>query len=386
MTRARRVAFLTGSRADYGLLSWVITAAVGCSDLTTQILVTGSHLDPGSGFTADEIRTAGAGEVCAIPTMVTGDSAAAVAKSIGLTAIGCADALERLRPDAVVLLGDRYEVLAAAQAALVATIPIAHIGGGECTTGAFDESIRHAMTKLSALHFVSTETYRNRVVQMGEDPQNVYTVGALGVDAARRVPRWSREALQQAVGHPLSDPVVVVTYHPETLSTAPAAAALEPLFAALRQLPVGTCVFTGANADPGGHAVNTEIRAFVHDATVDAHVVPSLGQPTYVNLVRHAALVVGNSSSGIIEAPALGTPTVNIGSRQDGRVKPASVIDCGTSRAAIAHALRLGLAATAAGTSPAATPYDHGGASEKIIDVLRRRPLNGLTVKTFHRV
>lgn len=372
MSAARRVCVVTGSRAEYGLLYWPMKAIAAEPDLRLQVVATGMHLSPEFGLTFRQIEADGFAIDAKVEMLLSGDTPVAITKSLGLGVIGFADAFARLAPDLVVLLGDRFEILAAAQAAVLARIPVAHIHGGELSENAFDDSVRHAITKMAQWHFVAAEPYRKRVVQMGEAPERVFNVGAPGLDHLSRLQWMARPELEQALAMPLGTPLLLATYHPETLAGTPPEAAMRELLAALGDFPEATIVFTYPNADTGGRALIRLIDEFAAAHRPRAGAFVSLGQRRYLSLMREADAIVGNSSSGITEAPALGKATVNVGGRQDGRLKASSVIDCaGDARsisAAIARALSPDFRATLAGTR---SLYGAGNASAAIVARLK---------------
>lgn len=383
--RARRICVVTGSRAEYGLLYWLLDGLRADPETELRLLVTGTHLAERFGHTVDAIEADGFAVDVRVGLDLDDDSRLGTCRALGQAVGGMAEALEVLAPDIVVVQGDRFEMLAAAQAALVLGIPVAHTHGGESTEGTMDDAIRHAITKMAHLHFVAAEAYARRVVQMGEAPERVFTVGAPGLDAVARLDFMSRTELEDDLGFDLGGLCLVVTYHPATLGARPPAAAAAELVAALDGVHGARMVFTGVNADPDNRAVETVLRDYAEAHPERARLVASLGQQRYLSLVRHAGAVVGNSSSGIVEAPALGTPTVNVGPRQDGRLRAASVIDCAEQRAdirraverAVSPAFRLGLA----GMVP---PYGGAGASQAILDALKAVSLEGLLEKRFH--
>jgi UDP-hydrolysing UDP-N-acetyl-D-glucosamine 2-epimerase len=382
----RRICVVTGSRADYGLLRWLMHEIRADRGLTLQVIATGMHLDARFGSTIEAIVADGFTVDRRVEMLVAGDDATATAKSTGLGLIGMADALAQLQPDLMVVLGDRFEIFAAAQAALFARIPVAHIHGGETTVGAFDEAIRHSITKLSHLHFVAAAPYRDRVVQLGEAPSRVFTVGAIGLDNFTRLRLFDRPALQRQLGHPLGDPLFLVTYHPATLGRLAPARATAALLEALEHFPAATVIFSGANADPGHAAIAPLIESFIaHRPGGRAHLVTSMGQRRYLSAMRAAAVVIGNSSSGLLEAPAAGTATVNIGPRQDGRLRASSVIDCAEDVRDIRRAITRALSpAFRRGLAHIDAPYAGRNVSVKIKNVLKRVRLGGLLQKTFH--
>jgi UDP-N-acetylglucosamine 2-epimerase (non-hydrolysing)/GDP/UDP-N,N'-diacetylbacillosamine 2-epimerase (hydrolysing) len=338
----RKICIVTGSRAEYGLLYWLMKEIAADPTLELRIIATGMHLSPEFGLTYRQIETDGFAIDAKVEMLLSSDTPTGIAKSIGLGVIGFADAFERLRPDIVVVLGDRFEILAAAQAALVARIPIAHIHGGETSEGAMDESIRHAISKMAQWHFVAAEPYRKRLVQMGEAPERVHNFGAPGLDHLDRLQWLSRAELADQFGIALGEPLFLVTYHPVTLDTAPPGAAMQELIAALAAFPQATVIWTYPNADTGGRILIELIDDFVASGP-NSKAFVSLGQQRYLSLMREADVVIGNSSSGLIETPALKRATVNIGDRQKGRLKAASVIDAAEQRDDIARAIRLAL-------------------------------------------
>jgi GDP/UDP-N,N'-diacetylbacillosamine 2-epimerase (hydrolysing) len=381
---SRAICVVSGSRAEYGLLRWVMEGIRQAPDLQLQTVVTGMHLAAQFGSTYREIEADGFHIDRKVDMLLASDSAAAVTKSMGLGLIGFADALRELRPALLLVLGDRFEIFAAVAAALIARVPVAHLHGGELTQGAFDEALRHSITKMAHLHFVAAEEYRRRVIQLGERPERVFLVGGLGVDSVRRLQLMERAALEQALDFKLGARSLLVTFHPATLASAPPARQMAELLAALAQLTDTNLIFTLPNADTAGNTLATMIERFVADHP-NARAYASLGQLRYLSCMKHVDGVVGNSSSGLIEAPSLGKPTVNIGERQRGRLKAASVIDCEAQRDSIAAALqRLYAPDFQASLASVHNPYGEGGAAERIVAVLRSEPLEGILQKEFH--
>lgn len=366
----RHICVVTGSRAEYGILSWFLKDLAANPRLGLQLVATGTHLSPEFGMTADQIEQDGLVIARRVEMLLSSDNGVGVAKSMGVGMLGFADAFRELSPDLVVVLGDRFEIFAAVAAAAVARIPIAHIHGGESTEGAIDDVFRHAITKMSHLHFTSTERYRQRVIQMGEHPDRVWNVGAPSLDALQRMRFLEREELEAALGIRLGNRNVLATYHPVTLEDAPVEEQLTALFGALDGLKDTCIIFTAANADMQGRRINSILHRYAAESGGRAHVFGSLGQSRYLSLLRTVDAVVGNSSSGIIEAPSLGTPTVNIGNRQAGRVRAASVIDCAPDRADIGRA--LGRAIAGLPEECFKNPYGNGGASRAILEILDR--------------
>jgi GDP/UDP-N,N'-diacetylbacillosamine 2-epimerase (hydrolysing) len=382
----RKVCVVTGTRAEYGLLRGVMQGVLHSPALQLQLVVTGMHLAPEFGMTYREIEADGLLIDERIEMLVSADTASGTAKSMGLGLIGLGDAFARLKPDIIVLLGDRFEILAAASAALVASIPVAHVHGGETTEGAFDESIRHAVTKMSHLHFVAAEEYRQRVIQLGEQPSRVHLVGGLGVDAIKHIRLLSRAELESSLGIELGPRHLLVTFHPETLERSNSASHMAELLAALNKLSDTRLVFTLPNADPGSSELRQMVESFVASHT-NAVAFASLGQLRYLSCIKLAAGVVGNSSSGLIEAPSLGVGTVNIGNRQRGRVKADSVIDCAPERNSILRAIRqLDDPLYQKRLERTVNPYGDGGASQRIVQILRTVSLEGILQKSFHQL
>jgi UDP-hydrolysing UDP-N-acetyl-D-glucosamine 2-epimerase len=372
VTAQRRICIVTGTRAEYGLLHGLMKEVAGDPDLQLQVIATGMHLSPEFGLTYRQIEADGFAIDARVEMLLSSDSAVGVAKSMGVGTMGCADALARLGPDILVLLGDRFEALAAAQAALVARLPIAHIHGGETTEGAFDESIRHAITKMAQWHFVAAEPYRRRVIQLGETPDRVFNVGSPGLDHLDSIDWPSRSVLEASLDLPLGRPTFLVTYHPSTLGYTDPGSAMDELLAALDDFPDATVVFTYPNADTGSRDLIERLHRWVAAHPSRSRAFDTLGRDRYLAVLRAADVVVGNSSSGLTEAPALHIATVNIGDRQKGRLKASSVLDADENRASIAVAIRRALSPefqdTLAGTL---SLYGSGDASHRIKDTLK---------------
>lgn len=384
MTAPRRIAVVTGTRAEYGLLYWLIRSLHEDAEVELQLVVTGMHLSPEFGLTVRDIERDGFPIADRVEMLLSSDTPEGIAKSIGLGTIGFADTFRRLRPDVLVLLGDRFEMLAAAQAAMVARIPIAHLHGGESTFGLIDEAIRHAVTKMAHLHFVAAEDYGRRVIQMGEQPDRVFVHGTPGLDHLAGMDWMSRQDLSDSLGLALGSPLFLVTYHPVTLDDG-SAESMEALLTALDAFPEASIVFTWPNADTGGRVLISMIEAYVARNPHRATAVASLGQRRYLSAMRLADAVIGNSSSGLTEAPALRRPTVNLGERQDGRLKADSVVDCAESPEEIVAAIRHALSPEMQAVLETMTPvYGGSGASAKIAYTLKTWPLEGLIKKRFH--
>ena len=366
----RKICVVTGTRAEYGLLRWVIDGIGSSPVLELQLIATGMHLSPEFGLTVREIEADGHRIDRKVEMLLSSDTPVGITKSMGLGMIGFADALAELQPDLLLVLGDRFEIFAAASAALIARIPIAHIHGGELTEGAFDDAIRHSITKMAHLHFVAAEEYRQRVIQMGEHPDRVFLVGGLGVDAIKRLKLLTREELEEALDFKLGIRNLLITYHPVTLEHNTSAHQMGELLVALDELEETHLIFTMPNADTDGRVLNQMIQEFCA-IRPNAKAFTSLGQLRYLSSIQHVDGVVGNSSSGLSEAPSFRKGTVNIGDRQKGRLKANSVIDCDPMYDSISQALNtLFTDQFKAALDDLVSHYVHGSASETIVSCL----------------
>jgi len=381
----KRICVITGSRAEYGLLFWLIKGLQESPEFQLQILATGMHLSPEFGLTYQQIEADGFPIDKKVEMLLSSDSPTGVIKSMGTGMIGYADALAELRPDLVVVLGDRFEIFAASSAAMILKIPIAHLHGGETTVGAFDEAIRHSITKMSHLHFTAAEAYKNRVIQLGEEPKRVFNVGGMGIDNIKKLKLLSREELEESLDFKLLKRNILITFHPVTLGQTSAQWQLEQFLQALDQLEGVGLIFTLPNADTDGRAIIQLIDAYVKKNPLKAIAYPSLGQLRYLSALSMVDGVAGNSSSGLLEAPSFQVGTVNIGERQEGRLKAKSVIDCGYETQEIAQAFdHLFSPDFQAGLQRVENPYGDGGAAERILEVLKETPLNDLLQKEFY--
>jgi UDP-hydrolysing UDP-N-acetyl-D-glucosamine 2-epimerase len=382
----KRVCAVTGSRAEYGLFHPLLELIQADRSCALQVVATGMHLSREHGLTCREIEADGFRVSEKVDIKLGDDSAAGVARSLGLAVIGLGRTFQRLSPDLLILVGDRFETFAAAAAGHLARIPIAHFHGGELTEGALDDAFRHAVTKLSLLHFTAAEPYRRRVIQLGEAPGRVFNIGALSLDNIRGLRLLDRPALERALGSRLGERSLLVTFHPETLGRRPGAEEFKELLRALDAFPDAQVIFTSPNADEGGRRIQAQISAYVRRWPGRAARFVSLGRLRYLSLVRQAGAVVGNSSSGIIEVPALGRPTVNVGNRQGGRLRPASVIDVPAEADAIRRAVAKALSPRFQSLCRRArSPYVQGGGAAAAWRILRRflaRPCG--TAKAFH--
>lgn len=375
----RKICFFTGTRAEYGLLAPLMHEVQKGPGLELQLIVSGMHLSPEFGLTYRAIEDEGFRIDEKVEILLGTDTPTGISDSISLGIRGISRALNRLQPDLLILLGDRFEAFAAATAAWVHRIPIAHLHGGETTQGALDEAFRHAITKMSHLHFASTEVYRQRIIQLGEDPRQVFNVGAIGLEVIERLELLSKSELEADLGFSFGETNLLVTFHPATLERQSAETQFKELLLALDQLAPAKVIFTKANADTDGRMINRLIDLYVSEHPERTLASPSLGQLRYLSAMRQVDAVVGNSSSGIIEAPSLGIPTVNIGDRQKGRVKTASVIDCEPTTETILAACRKAL--TKELKKIAATvenPYKQSNTSRKIVEILISADLSEL--------
>ncbi len=363
----RKICVVSSGRADYGLLYWTMRGIQEAENLELQTIATGMHLSQEYGLTVNRFEEDGFPVSWRLNMLLSGDSTQAITKSLGLGVIGFADAYDQLQPDIVLLLGDRFEILAAAQSALIACIPVAHLFGGDTTEGAFDEAIRHSITKMSHLHFVSNLVSAQRVMQMGENPDRVYMVGSTGLDSIRQAEYLERSHFFEAIEFKPGSKNLLITYHPVTLGKKTSEDDFLELLAALEMLgDEYGLIFTRPNADTEGRTLNTMLDKFI-ETHVNAKAYDALGE-NYLSALKHVDAVVGNSSSGIYEAPSFGIATVNIGDRQKGRLQATSVIDCSAVKNDIVKAVKRAVSENYSNTD---NPYGDGYASERIVDVIR---------------
>ncbi len=380
----RKICVITGTRAEYGVLRWVMQGIKNEPELTLQIIVTGMHLSPEFGLTYRDIEQDGFQIDRKVEMLTSSDTAVGIAKSMGLGLIGFADALHELNPDLIVVLGDRFEIFSAVSAALVARIPVAHLHGGEATEGLIDEAIRHSITKMSHLHFVAAAEYRQRVIQLGEQPDRVFLVGGLGIDNINSLKLLDRAALEASLNFKLGPKNLLITFHPVTLETATATEQMSELLAALAELDNTQLIFTMPNADTDGRVMISMVEEFVAQHT-NACAYKSLGQLRYLSCVSHVDGVIGNSSSGLAEVPSFKKGTINIGDRQRGRLQAASVINCDPTRQSIAAAVKqLYSINFQMSLSKIRNPYGEGGASEKILQIIKSVGVGDLLKKHFY--
>lgn len=380
----RKICIVTSTRADWGLLSPVAKGLRDSDAVDVSIVATNMHLEEKYGMTVSEIEDDGFAVDARVPMPAASDSPLDTALATAGCLAGIARAFDSIKPDMLLILGDRYEMLAVATAATIMRVPIAHIAGGEISEGAIDDNIRHALTKLSSLHFTATEAYRNRVILMGEDRRNVFNTGALGVYNIEHDPVVSREDLEEFIGMTLGANTLLVTLHPATRDTVPVEKRCKALLDALDTFRHNKIVFTYPNNDPQGAVIIDMINDYALRDPGRVAVVPSLGRARYLSMLRHVAAVVGNSSSGIVEVPSLRIPTVDIGIRQQGRIAAASVIHCDADADSIRDAILFAL--SPAGKRMAAeaeNPYHKPDTLRRIVDVLTTVRLADIEAKHF---
>lgn len=378
----KKICVVTGSRAEYGLLKPLIKRIHDDTEIELQLIVTGMHLSPEFGLTYKEIEEDGFSITDKNEMLLSSDTPNGITKSVGLGTIGFADIFTRNTPDIIVLLGDRYETFAAAAAAMIHRIPIAHIHGGELTEGAIDDAIRHSITKMSTLHFTTTDEYRKRVIQLGEQPENVYNVGALGVENIRNQRLLSKEELEESINYKLDKPYVVITYHPVTLEKNSAESQFQNLLNVINKIGGYKMIFTKANSDTERSVINQLIDEYVNKNKENAVAFTSLGMIRYLSSLQYCEMVIGNSSSGLLEAPSFHIPTVNIGNRQKGRVRAESVIDCGNSEKEIQDAIKKAEKMKADGIcKDVLNPYEGENTSEKIYEIIKTYLQNCKVIK-----
>lgn len=383
----RKICVITGTRAEFGLLSGLMRLIQQSEDTTLQVVATNMHLSERYGNTYREIEEAGFTIDYKVPMLDESgaDDSTATIKAMSRALAGFADVYDALQPDLIVVLGDRFEILCAVEAALIKQIPVAHLHGGELTYGAYDDAIRHSITKMSHLHFTSTEEYRKRVIQLGEQPERVFNVGALGVENIKRVPLMSKEEVERDLQFEIGDNTLLITYHPVTLSDSNPLDDIQALFDALDEHPELRVIFTMPNSDTGGHVIAEAIEQYAAQYSDHVRAYKSLGMRRYLSVMKYCTAVVGNSSSGVLETPSFHIPTLNIGSRQDGRIAATSVYNCATDKASISAGLDYILSPEfRAIAAKAKNPYDKEGTAQAIFDVISTYPLEGIIQKKFY--
>ncbi len=382
----RKICVVTGTRAEYGLLYWLMKEIEEDKDLELQLIVTGMHLSPEFGLTYKEIEKDFKIDK-KIEMLLSSDTAVGISKSMGLAQISFSEAYEELKPDILVVLGDRYEIFSCVSSAMIARIPTAHLHGGETTEGAFDESIRHSITKMSHLHFTATQEYKNRVIQLGEQPNKVFNVGGLGIDNIKKLELLSKKEFEKSINFKLNKKNIIVTFHPVTLENSTAKKQFQNLLDAINKLEETNIIFTKANSDTDGRIINQMIDEYISANTRKSVAFTSLGQIRYLSALQYVDAMVGNSSSGLAEAPSFKIGTINIGDRQKGRIMAKSIIDCNSDIISIYNAFKelysKEFQKILVGSE---NPYGDGGASKKIKDILKINSLDGILKKKFYDI
>ncbi|MDX4028614.1 UDP-N-acetylglucosamine 2-epimerase [Aliarcobacter skirrowii] len=380
----RKICVVTGTRAEYGLLYWLLKEIEADKELELQLIVTGMHLSTEFGLTYKEIEKEFSVNK-KIEMLLSSDTSVGISKSMGLAQISFAESYDELKPDIVIVLGDRYEIFSATSAAMIARIPIAHIHGGEKTEGAFDESIRHSITKMSHLHFTATEEYKNRVIQLGEDPSKVFNVGGMGIENIKRLKLLSKDEFEKSIEFKLNIKNILVTFHPVTLENSTAKEQFQQLLDAIDELEETNIIFTKANSDTDGRVINKMIDEYVTKNSNKSIVFTSLGQLRYLSALQYVDAVVGNSSSGLAEAPSFKIGTINIGDRQKGRIKASSVIDCEPNKDSILNSFEKLYSKKFQETlKTTINPYGNGCVSKKIVEILKNVNLENILKKSFY--
>lgn len=382
----RKICVITGTRAEYGLLYWVIKKIQDDKSLKLQIVATGMHLSPEFGLTYKQIEDDGFEITKKIEVLLSSDTPVGISKSMGLGMISFSESYQELNPDLILVLGDRFEIFSAISAAMISRIPVAHCHGGEATEGLIDESIRHSITKMSHIHFTSTEEYKKRVVQLGEQPKNVHNVGALGIENIKKLHLLSKSEFEKSINFKLDAKfTLIVTFHPVTLEKSTAESQINSLLEALEEISDLKIIFTLSNSDTDGRIINEKINNFVLLHPKQCVVFKSLGQLRYLSALKYVDAVVGNSSSGLIEAPSFKLATVNIGDRQKGRILADSVINCGIQKEAIKDSILKAISPEFKNKLKHITnPYEKGNSSEEIIHFIKNVPLNDILKKNFY--
>ncbi|WP_348653137.1 UDP-N-acetylglucosamine 2-epimerase [uncultured Sulfurimonas sp.] len=380
----RKICVVTGTRAEYGLLYWLMKEVEADSELELQVIVTGMHLSPEFGLTYKEVEKYFKIDK-KIEMLLSSDTPVGISKSMGLAQISFAEGFDELKPDILVVLGDRYEIFSAVSAAMISRIPIAHLHGGETTEGAFDESIRHSITKMSHLHFTATDEYKKRVIQLGEQPNCIFNVGGMGIENIKRLKLLSKEEFEKSIDFKLNKKNILVTFHPVTLEDSTASEQFQNLLEAIDELEKTNIIFTKANSDTDGRIINSMIDEYINKNSQKSIGFTSLGQLRYLSALQFVDAMVGNSSSGLLEAPSFKIGTINVGDRQKGRIMADSVIDCDSNRLSITKAFeKLYKDEFQELLKNSNNPYGDGCASTKIIETLKKVDLNNILKKSFY--
>lgn len=384
----RKICVFTGTRADYGIMSCLMKMIQDDADLQLLIIATNMHLSPEFGLTYKEIEADGFYIDKKVEMLLSSDTSNGTVKSIGLATIGFADALEYLQPDLAIILGDRYEMLAAAESCLIYRIPVVHIAGGAISEGAYDDAIRHCITKMSHLHFTETQEYRKRVIQLGEQPQNVICTGALGVNNIRNEEIMTLSELEQSLNFKLGEKYLLITFHPVTMETGTAADQCNSLLTALSEVNNDyQLLFTLPNSDTDGRVINKSINNYVKNNPDKAFAITSLGKKRYYSALKYTTAVIGNSSSGLVEAPSFNIPTLNIGNRQKGRTRGETVVDAPATLEGIREGLKIALSEVFIEKAiKAINPYEKENTLEIMFEVIKNHPIVGLINKPFYNL
>ena len=380
----RKICFVTGARAEYGLLYWLMKGVSIDDALELQVVVTGMHLSKEFGNTYQQIEEDGFIIDKKVDISLTSDTEVAISKSMGIGIIGFADVFNKLEPDLIVVLGDRFEIFSAVSAAMIAKIPVAHLHGGESTEGVIDEPIRHSITKMSHLHFAATNEYRNRIIQLGEQPDMVFNVGGLGIDNINKLKLLSKSEFENTINFELGERNILITFHPVTLEKSTSEVQFQALLDSISELSNTKIIFTKANSDTDGRVINSMIDGYVasHDNTI---AFKSMGQLNYLSALKFMDAVVGNSSSGLIEAPSFKIGTIDIGDRQKGRIKANSIISCSPNKESLDSALvKLYSREFQDIINNVDNPYGKGGASKKVLKVIKDTSLENIVKKSFY--
>jgi len=382
-----KICVITGTRADYGLLYWTMKAIKEDPNIELSVCVTGMHLSPEFGLTYKQIEFDGFQIDGKVEMLLSSDTSVGISKSMGLAQIGFADFFERSRPDWVLVLGDRFEIFSAVTAAMIAKIPVAHCHGGEATEGCIDEAVRHSVTKMSHLHFTSTTEYKDRVIQLGEHPKTVFHVGALGIENINRLELLNKKEFESSINFNLSSLNFLVTFHPVTLDNASSKRQCEELLEALSTFEEAKIIFTKPNADHDGRVIIQLIDDFISKNSDKAISFDSLGQLRYLSAVKHCQVVIGNSSSGLIEVPSFKKPTINIGDRQKGRIIAKSVISCEPESNSITDAIKLALSIEFQNSLQfVENPYEKGNSSMRILEAIKTTSISNILKKEFYNL
>jgi len=383
----KKICVVTGSRAEYGLLYWLMKYIKNEKNLKLQLIVTGMHLAPKFGNTVNKILRDKFKVDRKVKMLLPGDTPVHITKSVGLGMAGFAEALNDLKPNLLVVLGDRFELICATYAALIARIPVAHFNGGELTEGAIDEATRHSITKMSHLHFVANEVYKKRVIQLGENPKNVFNIGGTGIDNINKLKLLSKDQIGNILNIKFKSKNILVTFHPVTLEVSTAKKQFNELLRALKKNKDINLIFTKPNADTDGRTIIKQIEEFVKKNKTRSYCFTSLGQLNYLSLLKYVDGVIGNSSSGLLEVPTYKKGTINIGDRQKGRLQSSSIINCKPNYKSVIKAINILYSSKfQKKLKKTVNPYGKGGASERAVKILKKINLSNIIKKKFYNI